>query len=65
MDHPPTTAQEVAAEQQRTPTAGDASERLVRPVAEGRRFGVFTLTQRHFFRFSDGKFHRLHPGSFV
>lgn len=34
-------------------------------IAVGRRFGVLTLAQRHFFRFVDRKFQRLEPGSFV
>jgi len=59
MDHPPGQAQVVMAEE-RTIFKGKArSQRLVRSVAERWGLGLFALTQRHFFGFRDGKFHRL------
>ena len=65
MDHLPGQAQVVTAEE-RTIFKGKApSERLMRSVAVWRRFGVLTLTQRHFFGFRDGKFHWLDSGSFM
>jgi len=41
------------------------SQRLVRPVAVGRRLGPLALAQGDFFGFIYGKLNRFDPGPFV